>query len=250
MKSLVIALIAAVGVTQIVPAATVTVLPGNPLWGNPPSENGGGGSSAITATAPRNGTGSVELFGDRTRFFGLGNPYDSSSNLGLLSALDVFTFEWSIAPGSASLLDPDYTPALRLHIWDGSQRSELIWEGAYNGTYGNTTQGTWYATGNNDNFWQFQSGIGPTLVYDRDISEWQGIYSSNAHIAAISIGAGSSVGAGYHALADSVTIGFNDLPVTTYNFEVASVPDVASSLLLLGGSLMGLAAFTRRRRRA
>lgn len=43
----------------------VTVLPGDPNWG---SESSGGGSSVITGSAPRSGAGSLELFGDRTRF--------------------------------------------------------------------------------------------------------------------------------------------------------------------------------------
>jgi hypothetical protein len=226
-------------------AAEIVVYPGDPSWGNPPSENSGGGSSAITATAPRSGNGSIELHGDRTRFFGLGNPYSSASNLGLLSDLTTFTFDWSIDPGSASLLGPDYTPALRLHIWDGNQRSELIWEGAYNGTYGNTTKGQWYTSGADDNFWQFQTGIGATLVYDRSIDDWKSIYGSGAYIAAVSVGAGSSVGSAYEAFADNITIGFGTAPSTTYNFETASVPDAGSTLQLLGGCMIALAALRR-----
>lgn len=226
-------------------AIAVTVTPSDTSWGNPAGENSGGGSSSITGTAPHSGTGSVEMFGDRTRFVGLGNFYDKNSNLGLLKDLTGFTFDWNIAVGSTSALSPDYTPALRLHIWDGNQRSELIWEGAYNGTYGNTTKGTWYTTGVNDNFWQFQTGIGATLVYDRDITDWQSIYSSGAYIAGISIGVGSSAGAGYHAFADNVTLAFG-ANSTTYNFEVASVPDAGSSFALFGTALAGLALFRRR----
>lgn len=229
-------------------AATVTVYPGDPLWGNPISENSGGGSSAITSTAPRSGNGSIELFGDRTRFIGLGNPYSSASNLGMLSSLSAFTFDWAIAPGSTSPLGNDYTPALRLHIWDGAQRSELIWEGAYNGTYGNTTQGTFYTSGAADNFWQFQTGIGPTLIYNRSIADWQSIYSPNAYIAAVSVGVGSSAGANYHAFADNITLTFAQGATTTYNFETrgAAVPEAGSTLLLLGFGLTSLVALRRR----
>jgi len=226
-------------------AATETVLPGDAQWA---SENSGGGSSTITSTAPRSGNGSLELFGDRTRFFGLGNPYDSNSNIGLLSDLASITFDWNIATDSVSLLGPDYTPALRLHLWDGNQRSELIWEGAYNGTYGNTTKGTWYTSGADDNFWQFQTGIGDSLVYDRSIADWQSFYSDTAYIAAVSIGVGSSVGADYHAFADNLTLTFANGQSTTYNFEVRSqaVPDGGATLALVGAGL-ALAGIARRR---
>lgn len=227
-------LLALLTVAPTVPAAIVFT--GDPYWANPPGENGGGGSSAITSTAPRSGNGSIEMFGDRTRFFGLGNPYSPASNLGLLSSLNTFVFDWAVAIGSTQGTTPGYTPALRLHIWDGSQRSELIWEGAYNG-YGGAnppTQGTWYTSGNSDNFWQYKSGIGPTLIYDRSISEWQSIYSQNAYIAAVSVGVGSSAGSGYHAFADNITLGFGSTS-TTYNFEPVPEPStvIAGALLLL-----------------
>jgi hypothetical protein len=238
----------ALGIASSSFAAVSTVLPGDPAWGNPPGENSGGGSSAITNTAPRSGNGSLELFGDRTRFFGLGSPYNPASNLGLLSSLTSITFDWSIAPGSTSPLGNDYTPALRLHLWDGAQRSELIWEGAYNGTYGSTTPGTWYSSGADDNFWQFQSGIGATLIYNRSVADWQSIYGSGAYIAAVSVGVGSSAGGSYHAFADNVTLTFAGGASTTYNFETrsASVPDSGSTIALLGAALIAVAACNRR----
>ena len=91
-----------------------TVLPGDPAWLS--IGNSGGGSSAVTATVPRSGNGSLELTGDRTRFNGLGNPFDPLSNLGLLSSVTDFRFEWSVAVGSSLGTTPDYSPALRLHI--------------------------------------------------------------------------------------------------------------------------------------
>ncbi len=156
---------AVLSLSAMASAATVVVTPSDPTWGNPPGENGGGGSSAITGTAPRSGNGSVEMFGDRTRFVGLGNFYDPTSNLGLLDDVLSLVFDWMIATDSTrpAGADPDYTPALRLHVWDGAQRSELIWEGAYNGTYGNTAQGTFYTSGASDSFWRFQSGVGVTF---------------------------------------------------------------------------------------
>ncbi|MDQ8198377.1 hypothetical protein QEH56_09475 [Pelagicoccus enzymogenes] len=231
---------------SVLEAAVVTVTPSSTNWANPPGENGAGGSSSITNTSPRSGNGSVEMFGDRTRFVGLGNFYDSSSNIGLLSDLSSFTFDWSVALDSISALGPNYTPALRLHLWDGLQRSELIWEGAYN-ALGTITKGDWYTTGASDNFWQFQSGIGVTAVYDRDISDWQSIYSQNAYIAGISVGAGSSVGSDYHAFADNVTLTWKNGDSSTYNFETEKqqVSDTGSTSLL---GLLALSSLIAARR--
>lgn len=201
-------------------ASVIVVNPGDPSWGTVDA------NSEITDTFARSGNGSLELRGDRTRFFGLGNPFDINSNIGLLSNLIDFSFEWAIAASSISNLHPDYTPALRLHIFDGQQRSELIWEGAYNGTYGNTTRDTWYQSAFGDNFWQFVSGVGVTEIYNRTINDWKSIYSSSAYIAAISVGVGSSVGANYLSFADNVTLQFVDQMAMTFNFEPEATTNV------------------------
>ena len=207
-------------------ASVLEVYPGDPSWVS--VDNSGGGSSAITVNAPHSGTGSLELTGDKTRFVGLGNQWDQDSNLGLLSNLTSFSFDWMIASGSTSELSQDYTPALRLHVWDDGVKSELIWEGAYNGTYGSTDQGTWYTTNNTDNFWQWVTGVGVTLdngaQINTNIEDWAANYfSDDAYVAGVSVGVGSTVGSGYHAYADNVILGFNG-ESTTYNFEAAAVP--------------------------
>lgn len=223
-------------------AVVIEVTSSSTDWGT------GDGNSAITDTVARSGNGSLELDGDRTRFFGLGNPFDSTSNIGMLANLSDFSFEWLIAASSLSNLGPDYTPALRLHLWDGAQRSELIWEGAYNGTYGNTTRDTWYNSDFSDNFWQFQSGIGVTAIYDRGLNDWQGIYSQNAYISAISVGVGSSVGNDYKAFADNVSLGFIGSESRTFNFETAaSVVSAPATVSLFGLGLLTLLIRTRKK---
>jgi len=214
-------------------AAVITVTPTTAGWGTAPGDT----NSVISNAFPQNGAGSLELKGDRTRFFGLGNPFSIDSSLGLLSDLVDFRFDWAIDANSISNLGSDYTPALRLHIFDGSQRSELIWEGAYNGTYGNTSRDTWYSTSFNDKYWQFISGAGATEIYNRAITDWQNIYSSSAYVSAISIGVGGGAGANYKAFADNVTIQFSNAEARTFNFEVAAaqVPAPAPWLLLLAG---------------
>ncbi len=266
MKSKLFIPLALLGVSALTASAvTVTVLPGDSAWANPPGENGNGtGSSAITGTAPRSGNGSLELFGDRTRFIGLGNPYSSTSNLGLLSSLTNFTFDWMVAVGSAGTgagAAASYSPALRLHIWDGTQRSELIWENAYNGNT-SAVQGTWYSTGFGDNYYRWQAapvGASSGETAGLGLMDWFAPinpslgtgYSANAYISAVSIGVGSSAGAGYHAFADNLTLSFGANNTTTYNFEATggSVPDGGTTLVLLGGALTGLGVLRRKFRK-
>ena len=234
-------------------AGTIVVNPGSTLWTNPTGENSGGGSSAITATMPNAGNGSLEMTGDRTRFVGLGDFYSSGSNLGLLSTVNELTFQWAIAAASTGALSPDYTPALRLHIFDFDVRSELVWEGAYNGTYGNTTKGQFYTSGVNDNFYRFVTGVGVTLSgpaqLNQSINSWitsTGLYSPFAYVSAISVGVGSSASSSYRAFADNVTFGIGEVS-TTYNFETAAadVPEPAT-IALVGLGLLGFAVSRRR----
>ena len=213
-------------------AATIEVTPNTPL-GWITSGNSGGGSSAITTTAPRSGLGSVEMWGDRTRWIKAVDPTVGGAKLGDLSDVTDFAFDWMVAVGSTSALLPDATPALRLHVYDpnppnaANPFSELIWEGAYNGPVA-VTKGSWVTTdmiGSNQLLWRWVTGLGITLdggaaQINQTVAAWDDPtwYSANAVVFGISVGVGSSIGAGYHAFTDNVVLGFNSAP-DTFNFE-------------------------------
>ena len=224
-------------------ASTVVVTPtAMDGWTNPAGDNTGGGHSDITGAVARNGNGSLEMFGDRTRFV-------RPTWVALADVLSL-TYDWRVAGNSVSNLDPDLTPALRLNIIDGAQGSSLIWEGAYNGLYGTVNADTWYSTTSSSTFYKrLSGGPGGTENVERTISAWLSAYSANAFVSSISVGVGSSAGAGYHAFADNVTLATTG-GSTTWNFEAngGAVPEPASWALMLMG-FASLGAMLRRARR-
>lgn len=243
--------------TVVVTDIDAAPLPAGESWATLPGENTG--TAEITTTAARSGNGSIELTGDRTRVQ-TGYQYDGAaggaSNLGLLRNVLGLTFDWMVAPDSVNALGPNYTPALRLLIQDGTARSELIWEGAYNGVA--VTPGEWNTTNTYDAFWRWAGGVTfeNGAQVNQTIGDWaiSGYYSADAFVSAISVGAGGSAGAGYHAFVDNVVYSRampnedNVSLTTTYNFEAtAAVPEPATWMLMIAG--FGAVGATMRRKR-
>ena len=141
-------------------------------------------------------------------------------------------------------LDIDYTPALRLLIQDGDVRKELIWEGAYNGTYGNTARDTWYSSSTSDLFYI----TGGNVNAGQTIAQWAS-QLTGATVSGFSVGVGSGATTGYHAFADNVTYS-TTAGSTTYNFEAAgAVPEPASwAMMILGMGVVGFAMRSAKRR--
>jgi len=238
-------------------AAVVVVTPGSGWQAEAGANNTG--TAAITGTQGRNGNGSIELRGDRSRFYTGGSGNNLNGYLApvivSLSQVTSLTFDWRVAGDSTSALDSRYTPALRLIVRLGAAGSvtstvrELIWEGAYNGTYDNQNQkDVWYTSGASDKFYTSGgTGNGNDGV---SLAQWA-IDRAAWDVVGISVGQGSSVGAGYHAFADNVTLTTTG-GTTTYNFEasaVAAVPEPATwAMLLIGFGGAGVAL--RRRRTA
>lgn len=229
-------------------ADTVVVTPGG-AWTNPVGENGDGtGSSAITNTVARDGAGSIELHGDRTRFV-LGDLYSPASNLGALSDFSDLAFDWRIAGDSTNPLNPDYSPALRLTFWYDNAgkltKDEFVWEAAYNGLYGaQTVPDTWYSTNSSSTFYLKSLGDENN---QKTLATWLNGYGSDAYVSAVYIGVGSSASAGYHAFADNIVA-----DGTTYNFETAgsgAVPEPATwAMMVLGFGAIGSLMRGQRRR--
>ena len=248
-------LLAAVAATIFAAPALAQITPGNQTinnlsspvpagtsWGILSGENTGGGSGTITTQNVTDTDGSLNITGDRARVqtgvqYGGGTPTGVSANSIVDLTADFFT---NTLGTNASA-----TPALRVLIQDGSVRSELIWEGAYNS---DTGLGSGSADAG-DLFYQFVAGQGATLgntfgytMYT--LADWGNLYSSSAFVSGLSIGAGSGFGSGFSANVDNLAFR-TDAGTTRYNFaadSVAAVPEPATwAMMLMGFGAMGFA---------
>ena len=230
-------------------AAEVIVTPTSGEWTNRPGELREGATAAITATAPRSGNGSLEMTGTRTRF-ATGNIYPAASSTSLadLSSVTGLTFDWRIAANSTNNYNADYTPALRLHIFDTGvgAKKELIWEGAYNNTYGNTARDTWYTSSALDKFYITGGNVNEGMT----IAQWASTLDTGSFVSGISVGSGGGAGLGYNVFADNVKFSTTSGD-TTFNFETfdatSAVPEPSTWAFMIFG--FGAVGFAMRKRK-
>jgi hypothetical protein len=260
-------------------ASTVTILPtdtsvstpfGTVATVNPPSENGNGtGFAVVSGAQPRNGNGSLEVHGDRSRY-AIGSLYTGPA-LFAFDQLQALSFDWRVDDAANSMLHA--TPAIRLHIIDplagGDVRSEMIWEGVYDGGAAGVAPalGVWNTESDPLMYLNVRSNAGVfaaetglnvhpsgvvrqgTSQLNRSIFDWNQYLSADAYVTGISFGAGSGFGADFLSFVDAVklTVGGEDI---TFNFEneAAAVPEPAALALFAIGA--GALFAGRRRRRA
>lgn len=243
-----------------------------------PGEQGGGGYTEVTNSAPRaapgtpGANGSLEIHGDRSRYV-IGSIYANfgpgpAPSLGSFNDLSQLDFDWQtgvVGSGQAHA-----APAVRIHIVDNGVRSEMIWEQVYNGgASGVAPPSGWQTAGDNSLFYLnvrdngadfLASHAGYTLdggtkgvvlfnggQVNRSIGGWQSLFSADAYITGYSFGAGSGFGSNFVGYVDNVRISNAFGDTTIVNFE--AVPEPATWAMMIGGFAFVGAAARRRKTR-
>lgn len=250
MKPLLIAAFAATMLVTPVMAqtTTVTTLDGSQGFAAPSGELGSAGSSAtITSSTALSADGSLQLTGDRTRVLN-GNNYAPTTNYGLANSLVSLTGDYLVNNGGTGGIQ---SPAFRVYVQDGTQRSELIFEATYNGGY---TLGTASSVTANSLFYQNIAGSGPTYVPGtftyvfKTLADFGDIYSANAFVSAFGVGDGSGAGVSFNALADNLalTITSGTRSIDFASSVAGAVPEPTTWAMMLAG--FGMIGFAARKR--
>ena len=222
---------------------TITTLNGTQGVSAPASEMYANSTTTITSGNALSSDGSLEFNGGRGRVIN-GNNYVPNMNFGSANSLVSLTGSYLVFDGGIGGIQ---SPAFRVYLQDGSQRSELIWEAANNGGYtigaaANVTAGGL--------FYQNVAGMGAILNNQggyvlRTASEWGNLYSTAGFISAFGVGFGGDAGANFHALADNVTL-TTDSGSRGYNFAAAAVPEPATwAMMLMGFGMVGAGVRSR-----
>jgi len=236
--------------SAIASTTAITTLDGSQGVAAPAGELNPGSSATITGDTTLSSNGSLELIGDRTRVLN-GNNYAPTTNYGSANSLVSLTGDYLVLDGGGNQAGTAgiQSPAFRVYIQDGSTRSELIWEAAYNGGYTIGTADSALAT---DLFWQYVGGVGATpgstFGYTmHTIAEWGGLYSSDAYVSAFGVGNGGTAGNDFHALADNVTL-TTRAGSLGYDFQEGAVPEPATwAMMVAGFGVLGTAMRRRQR---
>lgn len=231
---------------------TVTTLNGSQGFAAPAGELGAGSSATITSNTALSADGSLQLSGDRTRVLN-GNNYAPSTNYGAANDLVSLTGDYLVTNGGNGGIQ---SPAFRVYVQDGAQRSELIFEAANNGGY---TLGTASQVSANSLFYQFVAGCGATFVNPscggsgtyvlKTLADFGDTYSTRAFVSAFGVGDGSGAGIAFNAFADNLALTTTS-GTNRVNFAAPSgaVPEPATWAMMLVG-FGGMGAAMRRNRR-
>ncbi|HEU4969635.1 PEPxxWA-CTERM sorting domain-containing protein [Sphingomonas sp.] len=243
------------------------------------TEQGGGGYTKVTNSAPRaapgtpGANGSLEIHGDRSRYV-IGSIYKDlfpgtpAVSIGAFNVLSQLDFDWQT--GVVGSGQTHAAPAVRIHIIDNGVRSEMIWEQVYNGGASGVAPPSGWQTAGDDSLFYLNvrdngadflaSHAGYTLdagtkgvvlfnggQVNRSIGSWQSLFSADAYITGFSFGAGSGFGSNFVGYVDNVRIrnAFGD--TTIINFE--AVPEPATWAMMIGGFAFVGAAARRRKTR-
>lgn len=220
---------------------------------------GASGTVGITTDYARSGNGS--LF-----FEGVAGSYKADAEIYFSQALalsDLSAMSFDLYRDASSNAAAHLTPSLRLIIGDGSgnpMNTYLIFEPVYNGypVAAPIAEGQWYTFGitgsstvwaNNGNLIEPPGSPACPSCY-RSLSSWQ-TANAGATIIGLSAGIGSGWGPvgnnSFRGALDNISLTV-DGQTTSYNFEVAVVPEPGTWALLIAG--FGSAGAMLRRRRS
>lgn len=222
-------------------------VPAGESWGSLPGENSG--TTEITASTALESNGSLHLSGDRTRVQ-TGIQYNGfATNLGVTAdQLFSYTGDFIVNDGGGNAAGTGgiQSPAFRVYLNNATtnQRSELIWEAAYNGGY---TTGAKTSLSSDGIFWRYIAGCGAVIqgggcgsgTYEQHTLEaWGDLIGNGWYLSALGVGNGSGAGLDFDALVDNLTLSTTNANFGTqsYDFQVeGAVPEPATWLMMIVG---------------
>jgi len=209
------------------------------------------GNGSVAFYAPTNGKADIEFLAGGAD---VGGVYYATGSLGTLADFEGFSYDWYRDASStvASHLHPSFRIILDAdgNLGTTGDRGGIVFERVYNGVSTPTNQWVTDTFSNTTKLWNFGLGLG--LEYNIDgvgsqydpLSAWQAGLP-NATILGFSMGVGSGWTGEFTGYVDNVSWTI-DGQTSSYNFEVAAVPEPSAwALMILGFGAAG--AMLRRR---